>query len=93
MKGRETPSYSHTAARYVEHARTWEFDEDRSRWEQILEVLVARKPPPRRCAVGGHGRFELDTSQHRGEIVARYRTEQLEAAAGSATVPPSTRSR
>ncbi|MFI7230619.1 winged helix-turn-helix domain-containing protein [Nonomuraea angiospora] len=29
-------------ARYVEHTRTWEFDEDRSRWEQILEVLVAR---------------------------------------------------
>ncbi|MEW9554070.1 winged helix-turn-helix domain-containing protein [Nonomuraea sp. NPDC050783] len=29
-------------ARYVEHTRTWEFDEDRSRWEQILEVLTAR---------------------------------------------------
>ncbi|MEQ4724929.1 winged helix-turn-helix domain-containing protein [Nonomuraea sp. B19D2] len=29
-------------ARYVEHTRTWEFDEDRSRWEQILEVLVVR---------------------------------------------------
>ncbi|MFI7125872.1 winged helix-turn-helix domain-containing protein [Nonomuraea sp. NPDC050153] len=29
-------------ARYVEHTRTWEFDEDRSRWEQILEVLNAR---------------------------------------------------
>lgn len=29
-------------ARYVEHTRTWEFDEDRSRWEQILEVLNVR---------------------------------------------------
>ncbi|MEV4290205.1 winged helix-turn-helix domain-containing protein [Nonomuraea bangladeshensis] len=29
-------------ARYVEHTRTWEFDEDRSRWEQILEVLNTR---------------------------------------------------
>lgn len=29
-------------ARYIEHARVWEFDEDRSRWEQILEVLTAR---------------------------------------------------
>ncbi|MEV0348921.1 winged helix-turn-helix domain-containing protein [Nonomuraea sp. NPDC050680] len=29
-------------ARYVEHTRMWEFDEDRSRWEQILEVLQAR---------------------------------------------------
>ncbi|MBF8186259.1 winged helix-turn-helix transcriptional regulator [Nonomuraea sp. K274] len=29
-------------ARYVEHTRTWEFEEDRSRWEQILEVLVVR---------------------------------------------------
>ncbi|MEV8638772.1 winged helix-turn-helix domain-containing protein [Streptosporangium sp. NPDC051023] len=29
-------------ARYVEHARAWEFDEDRSRWEQILEVLLSR---------------------------------------------------
>ncbi|MFI6802621.1 GntR family transcriptional regulator [Streptosporangium canum] len=29
-------------ARYVEHTRTWEFDEDRSRWEQILEVLLSR---------------------------------------------------
>ncbi|SDM34988.1 regulatory protein, gntR family [Nonomuraea maritima] len=42
MKVRETPSYSHSVARYVEHTRTWEFDEDRSRWEQILEVLVTR---------------------------------------------------
>jgi DNA-binding GntR family transcriptional regulator len=29
-------------ARYVEHTRTWVFDEDRSRWEQILEVLLER---------------------------------------------------
>ncbi|MEV0165211.1 winged helix-turn-helix domain-containing protein [Nonomuraea fuscirosea] len=29
-------------ARYVDHTRTWEFDEDRSRWEQILEVLNER---------------------------------------------------
>lgn len=29
-------------ARYVEHTRIWEFDEDSSRWEQILEVLQAR---------------------------------------------------
>ncbi|MEV6151046.1 winged helix-turn-helix domain-containing protein [Nonomuraea sp. NPDC052129] len=29
-------------ARYVEHARMWEVGEDRSRWEQILEVLQAR---------------------------------------------------
>ncbi|MBT2232293.1 winged helix-turn-helix domain-containing protein [Nonomuraea sp. NEAU-A123] len=29
-------------ASYVEHTRTWEFDEDRSRWEQILEVLLER---------------------------------------------------
>ncbi len=42
VKGRETPSYSHTVARYVDHTRTWEFDEDRSRWEQILEVLNER---------------------------------------------------
>ncbi|MFC5822130.1 winged helix-turn-helix domain-containing protein [Nonomuraea harbinensis] len=29
-------------ARYVEHTRTWEYEEDRSRWEQILEVLMER---------------------------------------------------
>ncbi|MGW0802650.1 winged helix-turn-helix domain-containing protein [Nonomuraea sp. NPDC002799] len=29
-------------ATYVEHTRTWEYDEDRSRWEQILEVLTRR---------------------------------------------------
>lgn len=42
MRGREAPSYGRSVARYVEHARTWEFDEDRSRWEQILEVLLSR---------------------------------------------------
>ncbi len=36
------PFYGRSVARYVEHTRTWEFDEDRSRWEQILEVLNSR---------------------------------------------------
>lgn len=36
------PFYGRSVARYVEHTRTWEFDEDRSRWEQILEVLLSR---------------------------------------------------
>ena len=42
VKGHETPSYSRTVARYVERTRTWEYEEDRSRWEQILEVLTER---------------------------------------------------
>ncbi|MFI6604539.1 GntR family transcriptional regulator [Nonomuraea sp. NPDC050536] len=29
-------------ATYIERTRSWEFDEDRSRWEQILEVLLDR---------------------------------------------------